>query len=315
MPVTTRAERVSSEAPPRCQSSRSPTTSTREPSTRAIASAPIASCAHSRAAWLRNACGRRRNKASVTARTCSRNRLADMPREFVMRDRAREHLRKQHPADAGRRAVNPPQPRRGRQLRRAESAHERDIGARDQRRGSLGVVGRVQERVGRKLRPQPSPRPPRDRPHRERAVNADEDVHARRLRGSAPGAAPAVRGRSRRWRRRASRPAAISPIDHRAIDGLHHVVDRQRRDGDGGQRFHLDAGPIGRADAALDDVAAAVRRQDDVDVADSGSGWHSGISADVRFAAMMPASRAVCSGSPFFTRPARTSRSAARRHA
>src|SRR5688572_24812972 len=34
------------------------------------------------------------------------------------------------------------------------------------------------------------------------------------------------------------------------------------------------------------------------------------MSSAVRFAAMMPASRAVCSGSPFFTRPERTARTA-----
>src|SRR4029079_11863223 len=43
---------------------------------------------------------------------------------------------------------------------------------------------------------------------------------------------------------------------------------------------------------------------------DSGSGWQSGISADVCLAARMPASRAVCSGSPFFTAPARICRRA-----
>src|SRR5437868_2727717 len=45
---------------------------------------------------------------------------------------------------------------------------------------------------------------------------------------------------------------------------------------------------------------------------ESGSGWHSGISDEVRFAARMPASRAACSGSPFFTVPARICRSASR---
>src|SRR6267142_196896 len=41
---------------------------------------------------------------------------------------------------------------------------------------------------------------------------------------------------------------------------------------------------------------------------ESGSGWQSGISADVCFAARMPASRAACSGSPFFTAPRRINR-------
>src|SRR6185369_12590866 len=45
---------------------------------------------------------------------------------------------------------------------------------------------------------------------------------------------------------------------------------------------------------------------------DSGSGWQSGISDDVCLAARMPASRAVCNGSPFLTAPARMSRTASR---
>src|SRR5690349_1612709 len=43
---------------------------------------------------------------------------------------------------------------------------------------------------------------------------------------------------------------------------------------------------------------------------ESAIGWQSGISAEVCFAAMIPASRAVCSGSPFLLTPDRTWRSA-----
>src|SRR6185503_6416376 len=43
---------------------------------------------------------------------------------------------------------------------------------------------------------------------------------------------------------------------------------------------------------------------------DSGSGWHSGMSAAVCLAAMMPASRAACSGSPFLMAPRRINRRA-----
>src|SRR5438093_2320309 len=43
-----------------------------------------------------------------------------------------------------------------------------------------------------------------------------------------------------------------------------------------------------------------------------GSGWQSGISADVCLAARMPARRAVCSGSPFLTAPRLIKRSASR---
>src|SRR5262245_697605 len=44
---------------------------------------------------------------------------------------------------------------------------------------------------------------------------------------------------------------------------------------------------------------------------ESGNGWQSGIKSDVRLAATMPARRAVSSGSPFFSWPPRTARSAA----
>ena len=43
---------------------------------------------------------------------------------------------------------------------------------------------------------------------------------------------------------------------HRLVDRLDHVVEGQRGDGDGGERFHLDAGLRARADARLDVVAA-----------------------------------------------------------
>src|SRR5690349_20772952 len=45
---------------------------------------------------------------------------------------------------------------------------------------------------------------------------------------------------------------------------------------------------------------------------ESGSGWQSGMSDDVCLAARIPASRAVCSGSPFFAAPARICLSASR---
>src|SRR5437868_5965747 len=43
---------------------------------------------------------------------------------------------------------------------------------------------------------------------------------------------------------------------HRLVDRLDHVVDRQARDGNGGERFHLDAGLRRSAHARLDVVAA-----------------------------------------------------------
>ena len=72
----------------------------------------------------------------------------------------------------------------------------------------------------------------------------------------------------------------------------------------GGQRFHFHAGLRAGANAGFDVVAARVRMRS-TSTADSGSGWQSGISAAVCLAAMIPASRAACSGSPFFTAPRR----------
>ena len=112
-----------------------------------------------------------------------------------------------------------------------------------------------------------------------------------------------------------SSPTSADVADHhRLVDRLDHVVDRERGDGDGRQRFHLDAGLPGRADARLDARSRRASASSSTSTCVSGSGWQSGISVDVRLAAMMPASRAVWSGSPFFTVPARISRSAARRH-
>ena len=47
-------------------------------------------------------------------------------------------------------------------------------------------------------------------------------------------------------RRRLSFPrSCTASIPHAAVDGLHHVVDGEAGDRDGGQRLHLDAGLAG----------------------------------------------------------------------
>src|SRR5205085_7973233 len=55
---------------------------------------------------------------------------------------------------------------------------------------------------------------------------------------------------------------------HLAVDRLAHVVEREARDGDGGERFHLDPGARLDRDPRLDQHArpGGVRRQLDVDV-------------------------------------------------
>ena len=89
--------------------------------------------------------------------------------------------------------------------------------------------------------------------------------------------------------------------DHRLVDRLDHVVDGQRGDRHGVERFHLDAGLRRRPHARFDLVAVA-RGVSSTSAARAAADGTAG-SRRVCFAAMMPASRAVCSGSPFFTAP------------
>src|SRR5580765_6698608 len=53
---------------------------------------------------------------------------------------------------------------------------------------------------------------------------------------------------------------------HPLVDRLHHVVDRQRRDRDRGQRFHLDSGLRGGTSPAGDLIAVLQPPQSHVDV-------------------------------------------------
>ena len=88
--------------------------------------------------------------------------------------------------------------------------------------------------------------------------------------------------------------------DHRFIDRLQHVVERQAGDRHGGQRLHLDAGLAGDFDFGCDADAGGYCDSAKSTVAFvMASGWQSGISSCVRFAAMMPAMRAAPSTSPF----------------
>ena len=215
----------------------SPTTSTREPAMRRLPSAPMASCAHSRAAWLRNACGSRRKQRERDREHVLRDRVRRHPSRVRDDDRTRDHLGKQHPADAGRRAVEPPQ------ASRAPPAAPRVIW-------------------------------PRRRPRRRRsAAPASSSVRAWRnvcagnrlpqaIDVARSGMRPDLRtgcGCTRGW----SRPVVAAPAttlldqpdladDHRLVHRLDHVVDGQRGDGDRRQRLHLDARASRRADPGLD---------------------------------------------------------------
>jgi hypothetical protein len=94
------------------------------------------------------------------------------------RHRAVDHRRKQHRSDAGRRAVDPPQPRRGRQVFGADLRRKCDLGVADHSERCLVVRG-VAELVCRELAAERLHVLHRDVPHHERAVDGDEDDHAR----------------------------------------------------------------------------------------------------------------------------------------
>ena len=102
---------------------------------------------------------------------------------------------------------------------------------------------------------------------------------------------------------------------HPLVHRLDHVVDRSAR-----RRRRRSALPSRRRSArscarALRCRSRAPSASDRRARSTSGSGWQSGMSAEVCLAAMMPASRAACSGSPFLTRAAADQRQRLARHA
>ena len=90
----------------------------------------------------------------------------------------------------------------------------------------------------------------RDVPDGERTVDRDEDLHAR----YSPLLPP----------RFFDQPDFAD--DHRLVDGLDHVVDRQRGHADGGERLHLDAGLRRSSAPAPRSRSRRERRQRDVGV-------------------------------------------------
>ena len=211
-----------------------PTTSTRAPAIRRLPSAPIASCAHSP---RRLAAERMRQPAKERQRD-REDVLGDRAGRHAPRvrqdDRTGDHLRKQHPADAGRRTVEPPQAFRGRQLRAGNLAREDDLGLGVERL-RLVVAAGVEEGVGGKPLAQAID------------IRRRESSTSRTRSGSRRG-----------W----SRPVLAAPAaalldqpdvadDHGLVDRLDHVVDREGGDGDRRERLHLDARAARRADARL----------------------------------------------------------------
>ena len=83
------------------------------------------------------------------------------------------------------------------------------------------------------------------------------------------------------------------------VDAFAHVVNGQGRDGHGRQGLHFDARLGLDRHRGLDGQRPVVGRCEVHRHGFEASGWHSGIKSAVRLAAMMPASRATSSTSPF----------------
>ena len=115
-------------------------------------------------------------------------------------------------------------------------------------------------------------------------------------------------GRTRR-RRRSCRPssprAARASIRRPPVGALDHVVDGERRDACRDHRLHLDPRPVDRLDRRPHaHLAARASSSKSTAACVVCTGWHSGMSSGVRFAARMPATRATASTSPFAAPPA-----------
>ena len=104
---------------------------------------------------------------------------------------------------------------------------------------------------------------------------------------------------------------------HAAIDRLAHVVDRQQRRP--GRRSappsRRRCGRASRPCAVQRDARGAARSRNPPPTRVIGSGWQSGISSAVRFAAWIAAMRATPITSPFFAVPRRDQRERRRLHA
>ncbi len=104
----------------------------------------------------------------------------------------------------------------------------------------------------------------------ERSVDADDlTSQRRRLRGCA--GLPRRRAALRRLVGAGFAAAFVNQADiadaHAFVGGLHHVIDGEGGDRDGGQRFHLDPGLAHQLAGGgdIDRVARSVQRQLDLD--------------------------------------------------
>ena len=229
------------------------------PSAATAGASPMNSfCAQRACCWFSMTNGICFASASVTAITCSAIGTACTPRVLLTAMPRANNSGRHKRLDRDRGGVNPAQLRRLRELvvlqdPRVGGVAERQAG------GALLGRGRVNElNVGKSLAERLDALG-RNLPLRHRLLDRDENVH-----GSAFsfGFGLAV----------VARPSTflLHQLDvadhHRLVDGLHHVVQRQRRHRDGGQRFHFDAGLARDPDARFDRVTGPGRRQIDRDV-------------------------------------------------
>src|SRR5262249_5892806 len=155
---------------------------------------------------------------------------------------------KHQAADAYRRTLNPPEPLRGGKHVAVDEGCERDIGIWQLTVDGVAVP-RFEKGVPRKLVAEAVDERPGHDPDGRRADDPDQDVHRR--------------ARSDSWRssEHARPPTAFEhELDvadrHRLVDGFDHVINRERRYGNGRERFHFHAGLRGRPHARFDIVAA-----------------------------------------------------------
>ena len=158
---------------------------------------------------------------------------------------------------------------------------------------AASVVGERRARPRRRARPSRPRQAARDaREHPARSASSTRDAGSWRLR-SVPERPPLFL-------------AQADALDaHAAVGGLHHVVDRsgRRRRRRSAPPSRRRSGPTPSPSAVTRTPGSASSRTQSTVTLESSSGWQSGISSWVRLAAMMPASRAVPSTSPFLASP------------
>ena len=178
------------------------------------------------------------------------------------------------------------------------------------------AAGRQHERRRRRRAPRSRRRSRRPRPARRAARRRSRPPRSSSARVS-PLASVRLPARHAVGHRQDGRVHLLRLLDqrdlerHLLVDRLRHVVDRERRHRRRRERLHLDARSAQSSRPTRRSRPASPTIRSSTPTCDSGSGWQSGISSAVRFAAMIPASCAVVSASPFGSSPSRAAVSGA----